>query len=207
MYIVFEGLLGTGKTTQSKALVESLKARFPERKVIWTREPGGSDIAEAIRLLVQATPFNEEMDPICEAYLYASARAQSLRRVVKPVLNAGGIVISDRSFCTSVAWQGFGRGLGLETVLGINAKAIEGLLPDLVIQLELDPAMALARTSDARGDKFETQPLDFHERCAEGYKALARHPLLKDRWRVIDASGTTEQVQQTILETLSKILP
>jgi len=202
MYIVFEGLLGTGKTTQSKALVEYLKTKFPDRQVIWTREPGGSDIAEAIRLLVQATPFTEDMDPICEAYLYASARAQSLRRVVKPVLDQGGIVVADRSFCTSVAWQGFGRGLGLETVLGINAKAIEGLLPDLVIQLDLDPAVALARTSDARGDKFETQPLDFHKLCAEGYKALAEHPLLKDKWRIIDASGTQEEVRQRIISSL-----
>ena len=114
-YIVFEGVVGTGKTTQSKRLVEELKKQFPEKEVIWTREPGGSEIAEAIRTLVQATPFTEKMDPMCEAYLYASARAQSLRTVVLPVLAKGGIVVADRSFCSSVAWQGFGRGLGFET--------------------------------------------------------------------------------------------
>ncbi len=198
MYIVFEGLIGSGKTTQSKRLAAELKQQFPDRSVLWTREPGGSDIAEAIRLLAQATPFGENMEPVCEAYLFAAARAQSLRSVVAPALANNGIVISDRSFASSVAWQGFGRGLGLEKILEINSAAIEGHLPDVIIELDLDPAVAVQRTFDAKGDKFESLPLDFHERCREGYRVLSTHPLVKDRWHTIDATGTEDEVYQRI---------
>lgn len=204
-YIVFEGVVGTGKTTQSKRLVESLKTKYPNREVIWTREPGGSEIAEAIRVLVQGTPFNEAMDPICEAYLYASARAQSLRAVVKPALDRGAIVISDRSFCTSVAWQGFGRGLSLEKILTINASAIEGILPDLVFEMDIDPAVGLKRTFDARGDKFETMPIEFFQACVAGYQALSKHPLLAERWHRLDASGTIEEVSARIEAALPNL--
>ena len=118
-YIVFEGVVGSGKTTQSKRLVEVLRSRFPEREIIWTREPGGDDIAEAIRALAQGAAYAKNMDPICEAYLFAAARAQSLRTVVKPAVDRGALVIADRNFISSVAFQGFGRGL----VHGHAAKA------------------------------------------------------------------------------------
>lgn len=203
-YIVFEGVVGTGKTTQSKRLVEHLKHISPEHEILWTREPGGSEIAEAIRTLVQATPFNEAMDPICEAYLYAAARAQSLRSVVAPLRARGGTLISDRSFCTSVAWQGFGRELGLEKILTINATAIENFLPDLIIELDLDPAVGLKRTFDAKGDKFEAMPTAFFDRCIAGYRALADHKLLRDRWHRVDASGTQDEVFNRILNIVQK---
>jgi len=93
-YIIFEGCHGTGKTTQSKKLFEFLKKKFPHKEIIWTREPGGGEITESIRKLVQGTKFSEEMDPHCEAYLYAASRAQSLRRIVKPVLEKNGISFS-----------------------------------------------------------------------------------------------------------------
>jgi dTMP kinase len=180
--------------------VEDLKLRFPDKQVIWTREPGGSEIAEAIRTLVQATPFTEKMDPVCEAYLYASARAQSLRTVVLPVLAAGGIVVADRSFCSSVAWQGFGRGLGFETILEINKMAIKDFLPDLIIEMDLDPEIGLKRTFDARGDKFETMPIEFFRSCVEGYRALTNHELLKARWKRVDGQGTQDEVFARVLE-------
>lgn len=199
-YLVFEGVVGTGKTTQSKRLVEALKERFPEREIIWTREPGGSEIAEAIRVLVQGTPFTEAMDPICEAYLYASARAQSLRATVAPVLARGGVVVADRSFCTSIAWQGFARGLGLETVLEINKTAVKDVLPDLIIEMDLAPEIGLKRTFDAKGDKFETMPIEFFQKCVEGYRALSSHELLQARWKKIDGQGTQEEVFVRVLE-------
>ncbi len=201
-YIVFEGVVGTGKTTQSKRLAEDLKKRYPNRPVLWTREPGGSEIAEAIRALVQATSFQERMDPICEAYLYAAARAQSLRAVVMPVLKQHGIVIADRSFCTSVAWQGFGRGLGIDMVLDINLRAIGECLPNIVLEMDLDPTIGLKRTFDAKGDKFETMPREFFDKCVAGYRALSEHPILKSAWRRIDASGTQDEVFEKITATL-----
>lgn len=206
MYIVFEGLIGSGKTTQSKRLVDDLKNRFPDREVIWTREPGGCEIAEAIRTIAQATPFTEKMDPVCEAYLFASARAQSLRSTVAPVLARNGIVVADRSFASSVAWQGFGQGLGLDKILEINRPAIDNLLPDLIIELAMDPALAMSRTFDAKGDKFETMPLDFHERCAKCYQELAKHPLVSNIWKTIDAAGSKDEVYQKILTVASGLL-
>jgi dTMP kinase len=198
VYIVFEGVVGTGKTTQSKRLVEELQQRFPDREVVWTREPGGGEIAEAIRALVQATPFTETMDPICEAYLYASARAQSLRTVVAPVIARQGIVISDRSFLSSIAWQGFGRGLGVDTILQINQVAITEHVPDIIIELDLDPVEGMKRTFDARGDKFETMPIEFFQECVKGYRILSDHSSFKDRWHRIDATGTRDEVFQRI---------
>ena len=104
-YIVFEGIVGTGKTTQSKKLYQYFKKQYPRKKIIWTYEPGDSEIANEIRKIVQGTNFNEKMDSICEAYLYASSRAQTLRTIIKPVLEKNGIVIADRSFITSLAFQ------------------------------------------------------------------------------------------------------
>jgi dTMP kinase len=105
MYIVFEGMVGSGKSTQSKRLFDYLKEKYPDWNIIHVREPGSTIIAQEIRLLAQAREFEEEMYPICEAYLYAAARAQLLHTVVHPTLDAGGIVISDRSFITSLAYQ------------------------------------------------------------------------------------------------------
>lgn len=206
MYIVFEGVIGTGKTTQSKLLTAYLKARFPEREVVWTREPGGSEIAEAIRKVVQGTPFTEEMDPLCEAYLYAAARAQSLRATVQPVLDKGGIVIADRSVLSSVSWQGFGRGLGYETILKINDVALEGFVPDLVIHLDLDITAAMARTFDPNGDKFEKFPPAFFEKCREGYRYTAQQDRFRDRWRTIEATGGIEDVFAKILRAVAEKL-
>ncbi len=202
LYIVFEGVVGTGKSTQSKQLLTYLQQKFPNRQIIWTREPGGSEIAEAIRKVVQGTPFNEQMDPVCEAYLYAAARAQSLRTVVAPVLASGGIVIADRSFLTSVAWQGFGRELGFDAIWKINEAAVGEFLPNLVFCLDLDPTEALRRTSDAAGDKFESLPPAFFARCRDGYNFLANHPKFSNLWQTIDAAGTKEEVFQRILERL-----
>lgn len=198
-YIVFEGVVGTGKTTQSKQLQAYLAHRFPEREVVWTREPGGSEIAEAIRKLVQGTPFTEAMDPVCDAYLYAAARAQSLRSAVKPVLDRGGIVVADRSVFTSVAWQGFGQGLGFDLVWRINEQAVHELLPDVVLYLDLDISEGLSRTFDAAGDKFEKFPPEFFGRCRDGYAFLAQHDTFRSRWKTIDARGSREDVFARII--------
>ena len=206
LYIVFEGVVGTGKTTQSKLLVEDLKQRFPDREIIWTREPGGSPIAEAIRTLVQGTTFPEEMDPVCEAYLYASSRAQSLRAVVQPVLNRGGIVIADRSFCTSVSFQGGGRGIGVERVLKINESAIEGFIPDVIIEIDLDPNIGLQRVFDKNGDKFESMPVEFFQRCIEGYRELSKDPRFAPIWKRVSGEGSMEEVEERIAEALEGVI-
>lgn len=206
LYIVIEGTVGTGKTTQSKKIYEWLKNKYPERKVIWTREPGGTEIAEDIRSTVQGKKFTEEMEPICEAYLYASSRAQSLRKVVKPILDIGGIVIADRSFLTSVANQGGGRGINVDQILEINRSAIEGFIPNIVLYFDLDIEVGLKRVFDQSGDKFESLGTDFYTKVKKTYGQIQKKKGFFDTWLNIDASGTEEEVFERLKETLTPYL-
>jgi dTMP kinase len=206
MYIVFEGVVGTGKSTQSKKLVEKLQALYPEREVVWVREPGSTPIAEAIRTLVQATPFDEEMHALTDAYLYAASRAQLINTRVAHILDKGGIVVSDRSFCSSLAYQGHAQGLWLERVWSINKEAVSRYLPDLILYLTVELEIALSRTFDASGDKWESKKKDFFASVTEGFEAIEHRPVLADKWKTIDASGNLEEVEKNIREVVNKAL-
>lgn len=202
-YIILEGVVGTGKTTQADKLLRFLKQKFPDKDVILTREPGGTEIAEAIRKLVQGTEFIETMEPVCEAYLYASARAQSLRKIVQPVLEKKGIVIADRSFLSSLAYQGYAKDLGIGKVLEINKTAVSEFKPDLILFLKLDPAIGLSRTFDKDGDKHEKQGVEFFRKIEQGYIELSKkYP----QWKTIDASGTQEEVFEKIKKEIMDLL-
>lgn len=204
IYIIFEGIVGSGKTTQSKLLVERLKKEFPRREIVWTREPGGSEIAGAIRKVVQAIEYEETMEPVSEAYLYAAARAQMLRKVVVPIVKRGGIVVSDRSFVTSIAFQGAGRGLDYQTVLDINKVAVDGTYPDLLLFIDMDPAISLKRARDQIGDKWEKMGLDFFLRTKKGYQFAKRK--LKKVWVDIDGNGSVEEIQGQIYNCVLKLI-
>ena len=206
IYIVLEGVVGTGKTTQAAKLHKYLKGLYPDREILLTREPGGTEISESIRKIVQGTSYKEIMAAETEAYLYAASRAQSLRAVVSPVLKKGGIIISDRSVVSSLAYQGSARKLGIKKVMEINRTAIEGFLPDLILFFELDPASGLKRTFDKDGDKFESKGVDFFREIAEGYKEISAMPEFRCSWKTIDASGSREEVFSRIKESLRKIL-
>jgi len=205
MYIVFEGIVGSGKTTQAKKLYEYLKERYSNKEIILTREPGGSEIAEDIRKIVQANNYSEEMDPVCEAYLYAASRAQTLRKIVKPVLDRGGIVIADRSYISSAAYQGKARGLGIPTILNINQTAIKDLMPNLIIYIEINTKLGLSRTFDHEGDKFENENSKFFERVKEGYREISKS--FGDKWISVDGSAGIEDVFDKIIEKIKGILP
>jgi dTMP kinase len=202
MYIIFEGVIGTGKTTQSKMYYEYLRNKFPNKNIIWTREPGGTEIAEVIRNTVQGTVFQEEMEYVCEAYLYAASRAQALRKVVKPVLENGGIVISDRSFITSLTNQAFGRKLGLEYVWEINKHAVGEFLPDKVVYLDIPIKIGMQRAFDNKGDKFESLGEDFYEDVYQGYKEVQKMGIFEGKWVNIDARGSVEEVHKLIIEQI-----
>ncbi|MBI4099900.1 dTMP kinase [Candidatus Microgenomates bacterium] len=204
LYIVFEGIVGCGKTVQSRLLANRLREEYPRREVLWTREPGGSEIAGQIRKIVQATEFEEEIDPICEAYLYAASRAHTLRRVVAPVIKRHGIVISDRSYLTSVAYQGAARGLDPELVLEINKVAVDGMIPDAVFFLDVTPGVALARSRDKLGDKFERYDVDFYIRAIDGYEVAQK--MLKDVWHRIDGSNEIDKIHDKIWDQVLKLL-
>jgi dTMP kinase len=205
-YIIFEGTVGTGKSTQAKRLYDFLKERYPKKQIILTREPGGDEIAESIRKLVQGTEFKQDMVPECEAYLYAAARAQSLRSVVKPCLDAGGIVISDRSYLTSLAYQGYAREVGIKKVLDINKEAIEGFSHGLILYIELDPEQGLKRTFDKGGDKFEKLDCVFFKKVQEGYKKISQMPQFKGNWVNIDGKGDKNTVFERIKEKIMGFL-
>lgn len=200
-YIALEGGNKSGKSVQSRLLMEDLEKKYPNRQIGWTREPGGiSEISTAIREMVQATPFNEAMDPVCEAYLYAAARAQSIRREVAPIIKTGGIVVSDRSIFSSLAFQGWGRDLGWKRVWAINEEAVGQYLPDKVIVLEVPEVLAKTRPVDVKGDKFELLGSDFYQKVALGYRELVK--IFPGVVEVIDGTGTVEQVRNRIAQAL-----
>jgi dTMP kinase len=217
LFVAFEGVEGSGKSTQVKALATALEAE--NRPTVTTREPGGAPAAERIRALL-LDPAMGEMHPHTEALLYAAARAEHVQQVILPALAAGKIVLCDRFLDSSLAYQGFGRGLGETDVFEINRWAIQGVLPDVVILLHLDPAEGLARVAErARrdapggttplqwrgGDRIEREDLDFHRRVADGYLQLARHH--RDRFVVVNADADAGTVARQVRSALHPWLP
>jgi len=204
MYIVFEGIVGSGKSTQAKKLVEFFRSKYPDKNVIQVREPGSTPIAEDIRHLAQKKEWeSEQMHPLTNAYLYAAARAQTLQTVVRPALEKWGIVISDRSFLSSCAIQWEAQWLGINTVLWINKSAVGKLFPDIIIYLDINIDTALSRTFDSLWDKFEKEWRDFYEAIIRGYEKCEKWNKVKNRFIRINASGDEEEVFWRILEKLT----
>ena len=196
MFISFEGLDGSGKSTQIELLAAALAAEG--REVVTAREPGGTALGERIRELVL---HGEEMTPWAEALLYAAARAELVAEVIAPALERGADVLVDRYLDSSVAYQGIGRGLGLEAVLELNLLAVGGLLPDRTFVLAVDPARSLARVG-ARPDRIERTDAVFHERVAAGYVELAaRSP---ERIVVLDGSLDPDTLAERVQGELSR---
>jgi len=199
MYIVFEGIPSSGKTTQSKLLTNYLQEKSGNKKVLWTREPGGSEIADDIRQVAQVNSYKEKMNPVCEAYLYASSRAQTLNTIVQPNLQQGNIVIADRSFITSLVFQGHFREIGVDKIFEINKIAINSIIPDIVIYINSNPTTCYNREKDLSGDKFERLNLDFYKTVYNGYTKVKTFPIIKDKWIDIDGNQSIEQVSETIV--------
>jgi dTMP kinase len=209
VFIAFEGVEGSGKSTQVRALADALRAEG--RDVLLTREPGGAPAAERIRELL-LDPATGGMHPRTEALLYAAARSEHVTQVILPALEAGRIVICDRFLDSSLAYQGHARGLGEENVFEINRWAVEGVLPDAVILLHLDPEEGLGRIGrrpaeggwDGR-DRLEREDLEFHRRVAAGYLQLARRN--RGRFIVVDATADAGTVSRQIRSGLHAWLP
>ncbi|GAB0175006.1 MAG: dTMP kinase [Candidatus Altimarinota bacterium] len=205
MYIAFEGIVGSGKTTQVKNLVEYFRSLGKD--VTQVREPGTTVIAEDIRHLAQGKEWeNEIMHPLTNAYLYAAARAQTLETVVKPALERGEIVISDRCFLSSCAIQGEAQGLGINRVLWVNKTAVGKIFPDMILYLDIDIERALARTFDEGGDKFEREGKDFYKKIIRGYEKISKWKKLESKFIRINADGNEEEVFQEIIHHINKFL-
>ncbi len=194
MFVTFEGLDGSGKSTQAELLRSRLEADGVE--VISTREPGGTELGEQIRDLVL---HGGDVTPWAEALLYAAARAQHVEVVIRPALERGASVICDRYVDSSVAYQGVGRELGLDRVLDLNLAAVGGLLPDRTFLLALDAAEIGSRL-DREHDRLEREAEDFHARAAAGYRELAaRFP---ERIVVLDATRPADELAEEVYGAL-----
>lgn len=196
-FITIEGCEGSGKSTQLKLLSERLKKQgIPH---IVTREPGGSEIAEHIRSVI-LNGKNTAMCDECEALLYAAARAQHLRERVAPALADGTLVLCDRYVDSSLAYQGYARGLGMEFIRQINCFALEEYMPDLTLFLDISPAHAFARKHGAdKNDRMEALGLPFHQKVYQGYLQLAeRFPRIVK----VDCGGTKWDTAEIIYNIL-----
>ncbi|WP_235847013.1 dTMP kinase [Neobacillus soli] len=196
IFITFEGPDGAGKTTIINMVAKQLG------NVLLTREPGGIDIAEQIRRVI-LDKENTAMDPRTEALLYAAARRQHLIEKVKPALDAGKVVLCDRFVDSSLAYQGYARGLGIDEVWTINQFAIEDLMPELTIYFDIEPEIGLKRINKNKGreiNRLDLENLEFHQQVREGYhQLLERFP---NRIVKIDASGTMDVVYNKTLQLL-----
>jgi len=194
MFVTFEGIDGSGKSTQAELLRKRLEREGHE--VVATREPGGTPLGERVRELVL---HGDDMTAWAEALLYAASRAQHVEEVVRPALERGAWVICDRYVDSSVAYQGVGRGLGLERVLDLNLAAVGGLMPERTFLLDLDPGELAARLAGDH-DRLEREAEGFHERVAAGYRELADR--FADRYVVLDAQRSQEQIAEEVYGAL-----
>ncbi|MEA3057367.1 MAG: dTMP kinase [Sphingomonadales bacterium] len=202
-FISLEGGEGVGKSTQVRALAEALKSRGLD--VLVTREPGGSEGAEAIRELLLSGADNR-WGAHAEALLFAAARADHVDKTIEPALEAGQWVISDRFVDSSLAYQGGAGGLGIEAVREINAFAVRGRFPDRTLVLTAEDGAERARARDADGsDRIGGRSADYHHKVDTAFRLIAIEE--PERVVMVDATGTEEQVTQRLLEAIADLLP
>ena len=199
-FITFEGGDGAGKSTQINKLKEYLKEKGFD--VILTREPGGTEIGEKIRNII-LDPENSEMDDVAEAMLYAASRAQHVAQIIKPAIDAGKIVICDRFIDSSIAYQGYGRGLG-ESISVINSYAVREYMPHMTFLLKLKPQAGNKRMEGREKDRIELEASSFHQAVYDGYEELER--MYPDRIIGIDASGTIDEIGIEIIKHIDRLL-
>ncbi|MCI8285468.1 MAG: dTMP kinase [Firmicutes bacterium] len=200
VFITFEGPDASGKTTQIERLRSHLVSKNLD--VLVTREPGGTPISEKIRNII-LDKENSEMNPVTEALLYAASRAQHVAQVIEPALRTGKIVISDRFLDSSIAYQGYGRGLG-DMVRIINEPAAAEVKPDLTFLLSGDPATLRSRRSLQEEDRMDSQQNDFHRTVMKGYINIAESE--PGRVRIIDACGQAEVIAREIAEIADSVI-
>ncbi len=202
-FIVLEGCEGVGKSTQLNYLKEYLNTL--DREVVYTREPGGTPLAEKIRTLI----LTEDMDALTEAYLFATARIDHCNKVILPALERGAIVLCDRYIDSSFAYQAYARGLGMETVSRINKYAVDNCMPDLTLFIDMDPRDSFRARKGAvvENDRMEKETKDFHYHVYLGFKDLAEK---EARFKSIvpqeDKLETARLIREAVVEGLQKCL-
>lgn len=209
LLISFEGCEGSGKTTQADTLSDRLTAM--DYRIVRVREPGGTKTGEIIRGILQHDTSGEAIEPETEALLFAASRAQMVKQVVNPALEAGEIVISDRFVDSAVAYQGYGREMGAELIESVNALAIGDTLPDVTFLFDLDVQSGFRRVQDrniatgGKSDRIESEDISFHERVKAGYEEIAaKYP---DRFIRLDGSLSQDRLAELIWCEIEKRLP
>ncbi|MDE3840511.1 dTMP kinase [Bacillus methanolicus] len=204
VFITVEGPEGAGKTTIIGMLADELEKEG--HKVLKTREPGGIEIAEQIRKVI-LDKNNTAMDPRTEALLYAAARRQHLVEKVKPALESGMIVLCDRFIDSSLAYQGYARGLGIEDVFSINRFAIEEMMPELTLYFDIEPELGFKRINQHKGrevNRLDLETMEFHQKVREGYLLLMER--FPERIYKIDASRTMKEVCEQAMSKVKQLL-
>jgi dTMP kinase len=201
IFVTFEGCEGAGKTTQAEMLKDYLLMHGHD--VVVTREPGGTQVGEKIRDIL-LNSGGQEISPVTEALLFAANRAQGVKDVIKPALEKGWIVIADRFVDSSLAYQGVGRGLGLEAVNNLNEWATGGLEPHLTVYLDIPYSESIARKSHEIPDRIEQEPRQFHENVRQAYNLLSR--ICPQRMLVIDATDAPDAIHARVVSSVTKLL-
>ncbi len=204
LFITFEGNDGSGKSSVIEAIKEELVKKGYD--VVYSREPGGSKIAEKIRDVILDID-NLGMDPKTESLLYAASRREHLMKTIVPALNDGKVILCDRFLDSSLAYQGFARGIGIDEVYQMNTFATEGIMPDLTLLVCVKPEVGLKRIKDNhRGtlDRLEVEKLAFHEKVYEGY--LKVQAKFSDRIVIINGEASKEQVKHDALEVVMNFI-
>ena len=206
MFITFEGIEGSGKTTQQRLVAEELRGR--KQTVVTTKEPGGTPLADRIRAIVLDSA--NVIDPIAEVFLFAASRRQHTTEVIEPALQRGEVVLCDRYADSTLAYQGFGRLIDLDRLRALNEWATNALVPDVTLLFDLAEEAglrrALSRNAAAAQDegRFEAEDMRFHRRVREGYLAMAvAEP---NRYRVVDATGSVDEVFDRTRAALPELL-
>lgn len=211
IFLTFEGTDGCGKTTQMRLLAERLRREGYD--VLETTEPGGTRIGVEIRRIL-LDPANQELSPTTELLLYFASRAQAVDQWIRPALAEGRIVVSDRFTDSTMAYQGYGRGLGRETVLAVDRVACRGLAPDLTLVIDIDLETSLARMrarnherrnqTQAPETRMDDQAVEFHRRVREAYLEMVR--LEPGRFRLIDGRSSAEAVARLVWDAVKPLL-
>ncbi|HXX63882.1 MAG TPA: dTMP kinase [Bacteroidota bacterium] len=208
MFITFEGIEGSGKSTQIVKLANYLKSHG--NRVVLTREPGGTAIGDQIRKIL-LDPANKGLDPAAELLLYAASRAQHLSEVILPALADGSVVLCDRFSDATLAYQGYGRGVDRKMIQDLDRIVTAGIRPDLTLLLDIDAAVGLARARGRNSScgldkeaRFENEEAAFHERVRQGYLALAKQE--PERVRAVDASPEPNRIEMEIRKIIAPVL-
>ena len=201
LFITFEGGEGSGKSVQAKLLYRKLhKLAIP---VIITHEPGVTSLGKRINHLLKWTQ-NIDISPVAELMMFNVSRAQLVKEVINEALQGGQTVICDRFYDSTTAYQGYGRGIDIETVKTVNKIATGGLAPDLTIYLDMPPEQGFKRKAKDKPDRFEAEAIDFHRRVREGYLKLAQAE--PSRWRVINGVQDREVIAAEIWKNVSELI-